>query len=194
MPTPKVIVPPVAEPVTLAQMRQHLRDDPDLPTDAAEDVDLGSKISAAREMLEHRIGRAIGDQVLEIAIDAFPADGVKLPMPPARAIVAVEYVDGDGVLQTLDPLGYWLDDWQSPAWLLPAVGATWPATRQQANSVRVRYRAGYTTCPAPLVEWIKLTVGSMYLNREGEIIAPRASLQAKFEFVERLVDRYRVYD
>ena len=170
-------------------MRQHLRDDPDLPTDAAEDVDLGSKISAAREMLEHRIGRAIGD--LEIALDAFPADGVKLPMPPARAIVAVEYVDGDGALQTLDPLGYWLDDWQSPAWLLPAVGATWPATRQQANSVRVRYRHHV---PGAAGRVDQVDRGLDVPEPRGEIIAPRASLAGQFEFVERLVDRYRVYD
>lgn len=194
MPTPKVITPPAAEPVTLAQMRQHLRDDPDLPADAAEDDDLGSKIAAAREMLEHRLQRAIGDQVLEIALDAFPADGVKLPMPPAREIVSVAYVDADGVFQTMDPLGYWLDDYQSPAWLLPAAGTAWPTTAERANAVRVRYRAGYTTCPKPLVEWIKLTVGSMYLNREGEVIAPRASMAHRFAFWDRLVDRYAVYD
>lgn len=180
----KVITAPTVEPVTLADAKLHLRVDV-----SEEDTLITSLISAAREECEHLLERAIAEQTLEVSLDEFPDDGIKLPRPPIKSITSVTYVDPDGVTQTMASGDYYLDDAQEPSWLLPAYGGAWPSTREEANAVKVRYVAGYTDCPDVIRAWILLRVGTLFYSREADSDKP---VQPS-PFVDRLLDRYRIW-
>ncbi|OJX04581.1 MAG: hypothetical protein BGO72_21450 [Burkholderiales bacterium 70-64] len=172
------------EPVTLEEAKLHLRVEHD-----AEDTLISSLISAARGQCEHLLERAIARQTLMLAIDEFPADGIRLPWPPIVTIDSLAYVDVDGIEQTMPPAGYYLDEAQEPCWLLPAYGSSWPSARIEANAVRVTYQAGYAECPAEIKGWLLLTIGTLYATRESASDRPAQPSP----FVDRLIDRWRVY-
>ena len=183
----KLITPPAAEPVLLADAKLHLRVD---GTD--EDTLITALIQAAREACEHELGRVLITQTWEMVLDAFPA-GIRLPYPPCQSVVSVKYIDADGTLQTLSAPSYQLDSHSEPAWLVPAYGYTWPSTREEPNAVRVQFVAGFgdagTDVPEVLRAWMLLQIGHWYANREA---AGDARME-KTPYVERLLDRYRVY-
>lgn len=137
-------------------------------------------ITAAREEAEQITGRAIGTQTVLLQLDDFPnteATGarngpVALPLPPFIEITSVQYVDEDGVLQTLSPDAYSVDNsGDMNAWLLPAYGTYWPATRKAALAVKVTFVAGYSraSCPKSIKHWIMAKAGSMYEYREADM-------------------------
>jgi uncharacterized phiE125 gp8 family phage protein len=180
----KIITAVATEPVSVAEAKLHLRVD-----HATEDALIGALITAAREECEHLLERALAPQTLELSIDEFPDDGIKLPHPPVTSITAVEYVDADGVTQTMDALTYYLDNSQEPCWLIPVYSGAWPATRAEANAVTVTYVAGYETCPEAIRAWMLLRIGTLYRHREADSDKP-ATMSS---FVNGLVDRYRVW-
>jgi len=184
----KLITPPAAEPISLAEAKAHLRVD---TTD--EDALITALISAAREHAEHVTHRAFITQTWELAVDAFPAAEILLPRPRLISVVSVKYDDAAEVEQTMDAADYALDTYSEPGWLLPAYGSTWPATLDAANAVRVRYTAGYgataSAVPQGLKAWMLLRVGNLYRNRE-ELVDGR---QVQPSFVDRLLDPYVVY-
>jgi uncharacterized phiE125 gp8 family phage protein len=161
-----IITPPATEPVSLAEARSHFKVD---STD--DDTLISALISTARSQAEHRTGRAFITQTLELVLDSFPAD-IELPMPPAIGITSVSYYDSNGTLQTLDASEYSLDRDSEPGWLVPAYGASWPATYGMPNAVRIRYTAGYgaaSDVPEPIKTWIKMAASTMYNQRDGII-------------------------
>jgi len=180
----KITTAVATEPISVAEAKLHRRIDQD-----AEDAIVNAFISAAREECEHLLERALAPQTLELSIDEFPDDGIKLPHPPVTSITSIVYVDGDGDEQTMDPLTYYLDNSQEPCWVIPVYGGSWPSTRAEANAVRVTYAAGYVTCPEAIRAWIWLKTGTLYENREADSSKP----VMPSPFVDRLVDRYRLW-
>lgn len=185
----KLITAPVAEPITLAEAKAHLRVDV-----IDDDAYITALIVAARQAAEHATGRALMPQTWELALDAFD-DVILLPRPPLASVTSVTYIDADGVTQTL--ASYLLDDHSQPARLLPAYGADWPTTREQANAVLIRYSAGYAdaaSVPQPIKSWMLLHIGMLYENREAvvESSMSRSTFAAMPQY-DRLIDPYRVW-
>lgn len=176
------------EPVPLAEARMHLR-----AASTSEDALISSLITVARQACEERLQRTLIETAWRLTLDAFP-DAVQLRMPRVMAVDSVQYVDGDGAVQTLSPSAYQVDSDSEPGWILPAFGYAWPLTRSQANAVTVIYRAGYgdaaASVPAPIKQWILLMVGALYENREAVVTATGiASVQ--LGFADRLLDTFR---
>jgi uncharacterized phiE125 gp8 family phage protein len=197
----KLIAAPVAEPVTLAEAKAHLRVE---GTD--DDALITALIVAARQGAEHMTGRAIMPQTLELALDGF-YDGmdsgltwggrhayrVTLPRPPLASITSVKYVDADGVLQTMASSDYQLDSHSEPARLVPAYGTCWPTTRCQPNAVLIRYVAGYADAnavPQDIRQWMLLRIGMLYENRESVNVG---NIVTEMPYVDCLLDAYRVW-
>ena len=174
------------EPVTLAEAKANLR-----VTHAEEDEDIRAMIVVAREQAEHLTDRAVVRQTLVRQFGAFCYGGMELPRQPLVSVTSVQYVDPAGVMQTLAPSAYYIDDSQEIAQLLPAYGTVWPSTLNMRNAVRVTYLAGWTRaeCPTSIKRWILLYVGSLYENRERDTDARVDSLG----FVDRLLDRFTIW-
>ena len=73
----KLITPPAIEPVSLPEIKQHLRIDSDL-----EDALLLDFITAAREYCESYQNRVFITQTWDLFLDDFPDSPFKIPLPP----------------------------------------------------------------------------------------------------------------
>ncbi len=186
----KLITAPIALPVALADAKAHLRLDT-----TSDDAMVAAMIGAATEAAEHYTGRALMAQTWEIALDAFPA-ALELTRIPVASVVSIQYADVAGVMQTLSPTAYALDnaDGFGPAFVVPAYGTGWPVTRDQINAVKVQYIAGYldaASVPQSIKSWILLQCGAMFENRESEVVERGSAIS--LGFVDRLLDRFVVY-
>lgn len=184
----KIITQPAEEPLTLAEIKLHLRIDA-----ADEDAWLTSRIVAARQQAEHETGRVLITQTWELALDEFPAAEVRLPKAPLQSITSVKYYDPTGVQQTMSGALYSADLYSTLGWLLPAYGTAWPATMVTANAVIVRYVAGYgaaAAVPQGIKDWMLMRVGTAYRYRE-ELVEGR---MAPMPYADHALDPFRVIE
>ena len=172
--TPKVIVAPVAEPITVAEARTHLEAQPyeDSDVDPLDDAMIEAMLSAARESCEDFLGLSLATKTLEIALDTFPTDGeaVDLPFGPVREILSVMW--GDDSDQELDLADFVLDNYRSPDQLRATATSGWPSVTSYPNAIKVRYLAGYgedsdggEALPKVLRAAILLELTNLYENR-----------------------------
>ena len=189
----RLVTPPTALAVTLAEAKAHLR-----VTDSTEDLLISAMILAASETAEQITGRAIMPQTWELALDAFPS-AFELTRVPALSVVSLKYLNEAGVLTTLSPAAYSLNNVNDFgfAYVEPAYATDWPTTRDTANAVTLRFTAGYVDAaavPESIKAWLKLQVSAMFENREAEAYSSRAvSTTVKMSFVDGLLDRYKVW-
>lgn len=171
----KLITPPAAEPVTLAEAKAHCRVD-----HSADDARISAYIAAARQDCERWTGRAFVTQTWELVIDEFPEDEIQIPLPPLQSVVSVKYDDGNGTEQTIASTEYVVDDVSEPGWVVPAIGG-WPSTFDGINAVRVQFVAGYApdtnspvdlaaNVPPSIKQAILLLTGQYYDNREDIVV------------------------
>ena len=174
----ELVTPPVLEPLTFAELVDHLREDPETPQRQV----LERLIIAARAEIERRCGIALLEQTRRLWLDSFPwsADGeICLPFSPVSSVSSIKYLDQNGDLQTLasgnespalDP-DYLVNTISFPARIMPAYGKFWPATRSQVNAVQIEYVCGFGDRPEDVPEAIRLQmsrlVGHWYENRES---------------------------
>lgn len=155
-PVPRLITPPAQLPVSLALTKVQCR-----VIDNSEDALIVDMIEAAVSHLDGYtgiLGRALEPQSWEVALDAFPACGIVLPLGPVASVTSITYRDALDAELTLNPAAYELVETSLEALVRP-VGA-WPA----GSRVRVRWVAG-TGCPAPIREAIRKLVAHAYDNR-----------------------------
>ncbi len=161
----RIITPVAIEPITLAEVRQHLR----LPDNEVEDTLLVSLITTARSYCEHYTRRALAEQTLEVYLDRFPiSDLIELPCPPLQSVTEIGYKDSNGEEMILSPSDYLVDVDCEPGRILPVVGTNWPVfTPYPASPVRIRFVAGYEDLPISIRLAMLLLVGHWYENREA---------------------------
>lgn len=176
----------VEQAVDLAAAKLHLRVD-----HADEDALITALIAAATDMAGQHTGRSIAKCTWALRLDAFPPAGLRLLWPPVLSVEEVEYLDQDGLAQTLPAANYTVDAHSEPARLVTAIGQAWPATAAAPNAVTVRYTAGYgADCPESIRQWILLQVGHWYRNRESIVVG---SIGTPMPYIDGLLDRYRIW-
>lgn len=141
-----------------------------------------------------KLRRALMTQTWTATFDAF-APELHLQLPPVQCVTSVKYRDPAGYLQTLGASNYRLvggSTWDP--FVAPAYGVTWPATREEAEAVKVEFVTGYGNAdalPAPLRQAILMTVAHWYQNREATITG---TIVATLPIgVAELIQPYRVY-
>lgn len=164
---------PATDPVTLAEVKAHIRVD-----HTAEDDRIAEYILAATQRLDGRdgsLGLCLITQSWALTLDAFTAE-IAIPLPPCQSIDAITYVDPDGVTQTLDAGAYQAFGLGSAdgAKVRPAYGTSWPAIRNQPDAVAITFTAGFgdnaSDVPEPIRTAIKMRVGHLYEHRESVIV------------------------
>lgn len=152
-----VVVTPPEPLVTRDLAKKHLRVD-----GVAEDTLIDLYIAAASAHIDGfdaYLGRAIGEQTLEIAITGFPVCGGIWLGRPVLAVVSIKVTDAYGVEEELAEDGYRLVG----GVVLPPINGAFPAA---PGGVRVRWTAGYAGTPSAIQAAVLLIVGDLYKNRE----------------------------
>ena len=187
-----LITAPATEPLTLSEAKAHCRVE-----HALDDTLITALITAARLAAEHELQRPLITQTWQAAYEAFPSEiwginAIALGKFRPIAITSITYLDQDGVDAVLAPSAYVLDSATVPGWVHPAYNTSWPSAREFANSVRIRFTAGYGAAadvPQCIKQWMLLMIGSMYAFRE----ATTDRAQARLPYINSLLDPERVY-
>lgn len=161
------VSPPAAEPLTLAEVKAHLR------VDLADDDALITRMSqAAREWVEAETGRALITQSWRLSLDDWPqGDAVTLLRPPVQAIVQVRTIGTDGAPTVWDASGYALSFGAEPQRLIRK-SASWPSTARKTGAIEIDLTCGYGAAgadvPAALRQAILVAASRLYERRGGE--------------------------
>jgi len=123
----RLVTPASRLPLALRDVQDHLYnyDDDRAP-------DMLRKLGAATEYCERQVcgRRQFMPATYDAILDAFPADEIRLPVPPLKSITSITYYDSDGTLQTLSSTAYnTVTSTDDPGFVEPAYGETWPSTR-----------------------------------------------------------------
>lgn len=193
----EILAGPASEIVTLDEAKLHCRIDC-----ADDDALVTSLIVAARQLCEAPVARSFINTQWRLTLESFPGqmklvylsgdgrllerpplstlDPIVLPRAPVVSIDAITYLDGVGTRQTLATTEYTYELGDGCV-IAPAYGKTWPTCRVTIGSVRVDFTAGHgasaSTVPATAKAAVKLAVGHLYNNREGEAELPETILQ-----------------
>lgn len=152
-------VDPLAEPLTLAEAKAHLR-----VTHDEEDDLIGALIAVARRHLEADAGLALMAQSWRLTFDDWPAGDVAvLPIYPVVSVTGVTLFGPDGAGAILDPSAYVLDRVSRPArlaFLYPG-GAL-----KRFNGIEIDISAGFGGTGAEVPDTLKramlLLIGHLY--------------------------------
>lgn len=156
-----LVTPPGAEPVSLAEAKEHLR-----ITSAREDNLITTYLKAARQYIDGKDGvlnRALITQTWDWTLDAFPkncGESLRVPLPPLQSVTSIKYLDTQTppVEQTWASTDYTVDAKTEPAWIAPAIGKVYPSTASVFNAITVRFVAGYGTLATDVPEPMRLAI------------------------------------
>ncbi len=168
--TINILVPPVLEPVTLAEAKAQCRVDID-----TDDTLIAGLIRAAREACEKMDWRAYLTQTIELWLTAWPAGNqIELPRPPLQSVTKVEYYDTADVKYTLSASTYFVDTVSTPGRVVLKYLEVWPTTLLRGyNAICVTYKAGWSTVvdvPQSIRQAMLLLIGHWYENREAVLV------------------------
>ena len=187
--TAALITGPALEPVSLADVKAHLRVDHD-----DDDTLLQAAIVSARFHVETVTRRVLIEQSWRVYLDAWPRKRiVTVPVAPLITVDAVTVYDANGDPQTVDPDDYDVDAATVPGRMVLAANAPAPAARA-VDGVEIDVTAGYgpssVDVPAALRQAVLMLVTHWYEHR-GAVGHDLAVLVAPLGY-EALVAPYRI--
>jgi uncharacterized phiE125 gp8 family phage protein len=165
----KRVVEPAIEPVSLEELRLHLRLD-------TEDIDtlLSLYISAARDVIERYVRRQLLTASFELWCPSF-AQKITLPYPPLQSVDTIIYLDLTGAETVLNATTYVVNTIATPGEMTLALNATIPSTQLTfgSDAVRIFYTAGYgakaSDVPAPLRAAVLLCAADLFENPTAQV-------------------------
>jgi len=187
MPT-RLITPPVAYPLHLNQVRQHLREDL-TENDGLIEIYLAKAIEGAFSVTSRQMVAARYQAVF----DSLPCM-LELDAAPLIQVVGVQYLDVDSQWQSVPPTDYVVEASFTPR-ITHKIGAAWPAPQGQIGSVRVTFDAGYVALMSAdylvgtvrLHGWKDLVVGDVLrLSNSGGALPKPLKPQTDY-FVQSVV-------
>lgn len=129
-------VAPAAEPVTLVEVKAHLR-----ISHTSEDELLNGLVRAAREDVERATGLALIDQAWRLVLDSWPSQScAPIPRHPVREILSVTVFGTDGAGTPVDPSDYQVDTLSRPARLHIHKR---PEMLRVLNGIEIDFSAGF---------------------------------------------------
>jgi len=186
----RVIVPPVLEPISLAEAKQHLRVE-----HSEEDALISALISVARHKIETLGHLALLTQTLELTLDDFPESSwLSIPSPPLQSVSSFQYTDSSGSVTAF--ADYVIDASGYPGRVALAYNKSWPSViLYPVGAVKIQCAVGYQSIadiPPPLIQALRLLIAHYYTIRESVMDwGTRMPIPTPFG-VEKLVAPYRV--
>lgn len=155
--TIRIVTPPATEPLTVAEAKAQLNI---AASDDSHDVELASKIAAARQEWERDTSKALITRTIEHRLPMW-LDVIRLTVHPVIAISSIIYVDNNGDEQTLDAANYYLDIDE----VRFKTNFNKPALEDRSEAVRITYTAGYGAASTDVPEIDKLAIKLSVANR-----------------------------
>lgn len=168
-----------ALPISLADMKQHLR-----VSHADDDQMIEHLLQSAVLMIGEAAGRALAPTEWQMSVPAV-SGLLRLPYPPVTEITGISITAPDGTDTDLPLDGFRLTSSDDLAFVEPVSGV-WPATAVRSNAIRVGFTAGYVTCPKPLIQAVVMMVKRDFDGLAG------ADAAACEKAIQALVSAYRV--
>lgn len=161
---------PAVEPVSVPEMREHLRVDHD-----AEDELIGGLIRAARLMVEAASRRLLVEQRWRVVLDRWPEGGtVMLPLSPLIAVEAVAVLDSSGAEIPVPPGRIDADGFSDP----PRIAVSDPPLPgRPRNGIVITLRAGYGAAPEDVPATLRLAIRMLvarWFENRGDIAGEQA--------------------
>lgn len=184
----KQVFAPIAEPVTLADVKTYLRID-----GTTEDALITELIGSARGWVERTTGRSLTTQTWLLSFDAWPEGRIiYLPRPPLQAVNTIKVYDDQGNATTLSSDSYLTDINEDSPRIIFKTNGSRPKPGQVANGIEIEFMAGYgdlsTDVPAPLAQAVKLLSAHWYENRE---LLEDSGLPSTPKGIEAVLSLYR---
>lgn len=151
-------------PISLADIKAHLRID-----GTSQDDYLTDLMWVAYSWIEQEADITISETVYQLQLPCFGSSKIVLPKPPVQTLDSLTYRDSDNQSQTLTEGTdfYLVTPSKQAAFLMPIT--YWPSTFSRPDAVTIVFTAGYAVVPHQVLHLMRLLVGTMFENREGEI-------------------------
>jgi len=175
---PVVVTAPADTPVSLAELKAHLRVDGD-----TEDALLDAMIKGAAETAEFYLNRSLITQTLRLSLDRWPAGQVQVPWanglrivelarPPVQSIASVTTYDDDDQPSVVGTDIYRLANGSNErARLVLRKGQAWPMGLRSNDAIEIDYVAGYGNAsadiPEPIRQGLLALIGFWFEHRDG---------------------------
>ena len=167
-----LVTPPAFEPVTVAELKEHLRVD-----STNEDSLIERLIVDARETVEAWTRRAIITQTWEYFLYCFPGRNyIELPFGNLQSVTSVKYKDSNAVETTMTVNTDYIVESNSEMHgriVLP-YGDVWPTLSfYPSKPITIRFVCGWTTralVPERIKQSIKLICAERFENRGESVI------------------------
>jgi uncharacterized phiE125 gp8 family phage protein len=179
---PLVVTAPADTPVSLAEVKAHLRVDDD-----TENALVTAMIAGAVGTAEFYLGRSLITQTLRLALDRWPNETlagadrpwawgpriIELARPPVQSIAGVTVYDEEDQATVVDSSVYRLANGSNArARLVLRQGQSWPSGGRATDSIEIDYVAGYgdggTDVPEPIRQGLLALIAFWFEHREGE--------------------------
>jgi len=171
----KIFTAPVIEPISIAELRLHLRIDAETVEDHEEDSLLTDLIASARYHVENVTRRALLSQTWDYYLDDWPADAITLPFGNLQSVTSVKYKDTAGTETTLVlTTDYYVEtNGEGFGRVVLPYGESWPSdTLYTSNPITIRFVCGWTTAaliPGNIKAAVKMICADLYSNRESQV-------------------------
>ena len=189
----QITVEPAEEPVTLSEVKAHLRVD-----FSDEDDYINTLITTARKYCESYTNRVFITQTWRQNLDDFPRV-IKLKVSPVISLTSLKYYDTTETQQTLtDNSNNFQKDFLSDCGSIhEGLVNAWPSVGDTINTIEIITICGYgaaSDVPANIKHAIKLMVAHLYENREGvNVVVGGLAMQIDLpNAVKHLLSPFRV--
>ncbi len=204
---PKTLVYPTREPVTLSQLRAQARIE-----DGADDRVLTGYLVAAREHIEHLLGRPLLPRTMRATLECWPTgpwnyggsgagyggwstQALTSAQPVIELMVPVMSVDAILYTNTAQTMAQWTGfvartDSGGVTRIRPQSGGAWPELGLDPI-ITIDCTAGFTHVPEAISQAICLLAGSFYANREEDVLTLRGGFVQLPTGVTALLAPYR---
>ena len=159
-----LVTEPATEPVTLQELKTHMRFDGD------DNSYLNSLITRARQIAEGFLARALITQTWRLTRDRSPGRRLQLPMPPLLTVTSIIGYDETDTGTTMTSTEYIVQVKIEPGEVILKSANSWPDHRNEA-SFEVNYTAGYGAAASDVPELIRhciLVLATKMYERRGE--------------------------
>lgn len=182
--------------ITLTDAKLHLK----LATTAEgaaaytyEDVAIQRLINGAYLTAEQRTQRSFAPATKTLVLNGFPVGSgkIELPWTPVTAIESLEFIDPEGVEQSLDAETLRLDTRPILPTLAPQWGAEWPRTTDETECITITASVGQEETPPDVEIALLMLIAHHYVRRQG--VAEGGALQEVPMGVEMLLEPYRIH-